>query len=404
MKSTIAASIVTVGFAADPALPKLKDKCCTPLDQIPVTKPTQAWVCGKLQDTYNQLWGECNNFVTTEMDALKISEYDTTFHDSYTKEYKIEAKQTHIQKWFTYYCPAVETDAEEDFAADEQSLSDDLGEDGTGLGLLLSGNSLAQTSLPQVRGAGPLGKFPGNFNHWTEKEDLYNQLFYEITQTWFYCQHRSLKAFYTMEKVKQEAAMKQIWDEYQRQKGNWRDLIRNEMDPRRIWLGKFIRYNIHQNEYHEWTLRPILNYEKVYAKAAELGQSETNNVFCDNYREENASYLERLHNIRGKFQTGFDQIVQLGDDEDFGGRVNAFTKKDLIAAKAFPMDVYFEFWKPQIKCYIEKNGENQEIEDFWKLVRFYTVEDNSKFSMNCNYRRLLNRVRYWQYVTLAETQ
>jgi hypothetical protein len=198
--------------------------------------------------------------------------------------------------------------------------------------------------------------------------------------------------------------MKQIWDEYQRQKGNWRDLIRNEMDPRRIWLGKFIRYNIHQNEYHEWTLRPILNYEKVYAKAAELGQSETSNVFCDNYKEENKKYLERLHNIRGKFQTGFDQIVELGDDEDFGGRVNAFTKKDLIAAKAFPMDVYFEFWKPQIKCYIEKNGENQDIEDFWKLVRFYTVEDNSKFSMNCNYRRLLNRVRYWQFVTLAETQ
>ena len=37
-------------------------------------------------------------------------------------------------------------------------------------------------------------------------------------------------------------------------------------------------------------------------------------------------------------------------------------------------------------------------------MRFYTVEDNSKFSMNCNYRKLLNRVRYWQYITLAETE
>jgi hypothetical protein len=108
-----------------------------------------------------------------------------------------------------------------------------------------SGLNMAQTSLPQVRGNGPLGKFPGDFEHWTEKEDLYTQLFYEITQTWFYCQHRSLKGFYTMEKVKNETAMKAIWAEYSEQKAEWRDLIRNEMDPRRIWLGKFIRYNIH---------------------------------------------------------------------------------------------------------------------------------------------------------------
>ena len=179
------------------------------------------------------------------MDALNIEKYDTTFHDSYTKEYKIEQKQTHIQKWFTYYCPAIETDPEEDFQADTIQLQTDMPEDGTGMGMLLSGMSLAQTSLPAVRGSGPLGKFEGNFNHWSEKEDLYNQLFYEITQTWFYCQHRALKGFYTMEKVQNEPAMKQIWAEYQKQKGEWRDLIRNQMDPRRIWLGKFIRYNIH---------------------------------------------------------------------------------------------------------------------------------------------------------------
>lgn len=84
--------------------------------------------------------------------------------------------------------------------------------------------------------------------------------------------------------------------------------------------------------------------------------------------------------------------------------MNAFTKKDLVAAKQFPLDVYFDFWKPQIQCYIEKNGKDQDIKDFWKVVRFYTIEDNSKFSMNCNYRRILNRVRYWQYITLAETE
>lgn len=48
-----------------------------------------------------------------------------------------------------------------------------------------------------------------------------------------------------MEKWEDEEGMEVIWEEYMRQKANWRDLIRNQMDPRRIWLGKFIRYNIH---------------------------------------------------------------------------------------------------------------------------------------------------------------
>jgi hypothetical protein len=98
MKSAITVSaIASVAVAVkEDNLPKLKDKCCTPLSEIPVTEPTDKWVCGKLQDTYNKLWGECNTFVTTTMDSLDIAKFDTTFHDAYTKEYNIEAKQTHI--------------------------------------------------------------------------------------------------------------------------------------------------------------------------------------------------------------------------------------------------------------------------------------------------------------------
>ncbi len=73
-------------------LPKLKDKCCTPLDEIPVTKPTQTWICDTLKHKYNTLWSECSTFTTTTMDSLNMSELDPTFNDSYTAEYHIEEK------------------------------------------------------------------------------------------------------------------------------------------------------------------------------------------------------------------------------------------------------------------------------------------------------------------------
>lgn len=64
-----------------------------------------------------------------------------------------------------------------------------------------------------------------------------------------------------------------------------------------------------------------------------MGQSETNNIFCDNYHEENNHYLERLHNIKGKFESAYDQIVTIGESDDWGQRVNAFVKNDLVIAK-----------------------------------------------------------------------
>jgi hypothetical protein len=77
-----------------------------------------------------------------------------------------------------------------------------------------------------------------------------------------------------------------------------------------------------------------------------MGQSEENNLFCQHYKRENDLYLERLLNIRGKFQYGLDQIIAAGDAEDYEARINAFSLKDLEIAKQFPMDVYFDFWKP----------------------------------------------------------
>lgn len=76
------------------------------------------------------------------------------------------------------------------FEKDGDELVNELGDDGTGIDVednaanfmaqAKKARTLAQVSLPQVRGNGPNGIFPGNFDHWTEKEDLYSQLFYEI--------------------------------------------------------------------------------------------------------------------------------------------------------------------------------------------------------------------------------
>lgn len=60
MKAAVAFATVATATEVNqdhPNLPLLEDKCCTPLDEIPVQKPTQKWICNKLRDSYDMLWG-----------------------------------------------------------------------------------------------------------------------------------------------------------------------------------------------------------------------------------------------------------------------------------------------------------------------------------------------------------
>ena len=67
-------------------------------------------------------------------------------------------------------------------------------------------------------------------------------------------------------------------------RGEWSDLFKNEIDPRRLYLKKYLRYNIHQNEFKEWAIKPFNSYNKIFDRAEELGHSNENNLFCDDFK------------------------------------------------------------------------------------------------------------------------
>lgn len=87
---------------------------------------------------------------------MKIEDKDLTFNDTYTVKFNIDDKQSKIQAWFNYYCPEEEKTAEENF----EDSADDIQES------LQSANLLAQLSSTPVKGHGPNGTFPGNFDSW----------------------------------------------------------------------------------------------------------------------------------------------------------------------------------------------------------------------------------------------
>lgn len=44
----------------------------------------------------------------------------------------------------------------------------------------------------------------------------------------------------------------------------------------------------------------------------------------------------------------------------------------------------------------------EDVRLFKEHVKYWVRENGSKDSMRCGWRRILNRVRYWQFITTAE--
>ena len=202
-------------------------------------------------------------------------------------------------------------------------------------------------------------------------------------------------------------------DRYDALWAGFKHMFKEEIDPRRLFMLKFTRYNIHQNEYNDWALKPLKGYAKVYEEAEEkLGHSGDNNVFCDNFDSEKEKIEARREALLEKFEQGLEDIKAVGEQGltsaiKWRDHVRAFNKADLREAMAFSRDAFNQFWDHQIKCYVDKHDEEKEhdkITQFREFARNHTLNLEDEASMLCNFNRIHNRVRYWQYVPLAETQ
>lgn len=321
------------------------------------------------------------------MNGLDIAAQDPTYEDTYTVEYDIVDRQKHIGIWFDYFC--------RDEAVEEGEEPDVYGGSTT-------------------KGAGPWGAFPG-FTDGDDKaiqgeqDDLHNKLFYSIQQSWFYCEHRAKKGIYALEKVENIKDMEALEVEFAHMRTGFKKMMKDEIDPRRLFMEKFTRYNIHQNEFYNWALEPFNQYEKVWQEATDLGHSAENNIFCDNFDEENKAINDRIDALRSKFSDAFASIVSLGEQGKsnwltWRDHVKDFDRTDLKEAVRVSRDAYNKLWAKQIQCYIDKNGEDDEINHFRDVARAHTINLDDEDSMLCNFNRLHNRVRYWQYVPLDETR
>ena len=126
MKQFTAAALVQAAYSVDvksklnltqtqTTAPELGEKCCASVASLthsgaPI-KPTKAWVCDKLRNSFEQKWGECEHYTTVTFEEKGVYTQDATFDSSYTDNYNINGSDTkidHIRTWFKYFCGGVE--------------------------------------------------------------------------------------------------------------------------------------------------------------------------------------------------------------------------------------------------------------------------------------------------------
>ena len=197
----------------------------------------------------------------------------------------------------------------------------------------------------------------------------------------------------------------------------WGDLMKDEMDDRRLTMGFFKRYNISQKELEAWTINILDRYSATIGKEA----NEDLIKFCDNFDEEKGKYNDRLLAVRNKFQQAVDDVQALGDYafsrntaeagdryvRDWKAQITSIEYKDLKEAYLFSEDFWLKFWKPQIECAREHDSNKEhksEIDALEKAAKYIIFDLGASDCFRCNFRRLINRVRYWQFISSKETE
>lgn len=179
-------------------------------------------------------------------------------------------------------------------------------------------------------------------------------------------------------------------------------MMTDEIDPMRLHMKKFTRYNIHENEFHSWAIKPIEDMERVFDRAGDILAQQAD-AFCDSYEEDKKAFQDRADDLKKVFSHALTELRALTSD-NFRDHVGDIKLSHMREGMALSRDMYNKFWAKQVQCYIDNNGEDDAITEFNQYARDHTLNLENEDSMLCNYTRLHNRVRYWQFVPLAETR
>lgn len=143
---------------------------------------------------------------------------------------------------------------------------------------------------------------------------------------------------------------------------DYRKMMTTEIDPMRLHMKKFTRYNIHENEFLDWAIKPIEDLDKVFDRAADLVK-EHDIKFCDSFDEDKVEFQTRASDLKKVFDTALTELRAL-TTSNFRDHVGDIKLSDLREGIALSKDMYNQFWAKQVQCYIDENEEDDLIKEF----------------------------------------
>jgi hypothetical protein len=173
------------------------------------------------------------------------------------------------------------------------------------------------------------------------------------------------------------------------------------MDPVRLFMMKFTKLNLHEGE-----LKKIVHKTEMATDAA------LNDLMAHDQGRYCGDFIEGVEKIQEGYEAARETLITMMDvanienDEKDLGR----TEANILDIKAAWNWVHAldKFQKAQWTCHMEHQDSDetdQATAEAFMEKNHHNIMEKSKYrSLNCYYRFLHNRVRYWELVTEKETQ
>lgn len=183
----------------------------------------------------------------------------------------------------------------------------------------------------------------------------------------------------------------------------WEPLFKDELEPRRLAMKQFIRFNLHESEVKKMRMGVSNSYHTVITKMNKL-QSNFGGM-CDDYEKVRDEVIVKKDSIVSMF----DSMIYDANQPDENGKLGrtTCTQRQVNDAKEFVPWSFNNFIRRNLKCFIDAHPTHEsrinEANEILVEARHNLVKKSHQHSVDCHLRLLQNRVRFWEIVTTKQT-
>jgi hypothetical protein len=216
-------------------------------------------------------------------------------------------------------------------------------------------------------------------SHDPDFKHLYENLMIPITRTWRWCNAGHTRAFDAYNKQEDHTKANEVKASMAASKKAYKQLVKDQMDPRRLALGDIVKYTMHQGELQKIADQMSHSFTEVLNTMTAMNHGDN---FCEDFEAD----FDVMQEWRQHQQVILDAIAHAEEHDGATGMSQA----DINGVKNYVKNMWRNVHK-NFQCHFENVPEDKDAHKTFEALRSLMVKPSEHHSVFCHLNMLSHR-------------